>query len=161
MLVVLHVSRDARYSVPKASPSPGDEQHRVQPYNQMLSSRTIQQSNLSIPGAVPVSDRGVRVLPGGNGHGMNRATMSMARSGFPGMASSPTMNSGSIVSSSMVGSHSPADVHAGSGATQGRLRDSMQIARVSALSFSLTDHSLSLNVQCGTPWMGPGPTNVL
>ncbi|XP_031405260.1 chromatin modification-related protein EAF1 B-like [Punica granatum] len=122
-------TRDGRYNAPKTSSSPGDEQHRMQPYNQMLSNRTIPQSNLSIPGAVPGSDRGVRVLPGGNGLGVNRTTVPMARPGFPGMASSPMLSSSAMLSSPMVGSQSTVNMHAGSGPTQGRAREVMHMAR--------------------------------
>lgn len=133
---VLHFSRDGRYNIPKTSPSPGEEQHRAQPYSQILSNRTISQSNLSIPGAVPGNDRGARVLPGGSGYGMNRMTMPMVRSGLVGMASSPMLNSSSALSSPMAGAQSPVDMHSGSGATQGKLRESVHMLRVSTLSFS-------------------------
>lgn len=149
-MVVLHVSRDGRYNVPKTSSSRGDEQQRMQPYNQMLSNRAISQSNMSIPGAVPGGERGVRVLPGGNGLGMNTTTMPVAGPGFTRMASSPMLNSSSMLSSPMAGAQSPVNMHAGSGVTQVRPRESIHVAGVSVLSFSLTDHFFSSILPCGS-----------
>ncbi|XWS31278.1 hypothetical protein CRYUN_Cryun23aG0063500 [Craigia yunnanensis] len=127
--------RDGRYGVPRTS-LPADEQHRIQQYNQMLSGRNIQQSNLSLPGAVSGSDRGVRMLPSANGMGMmcgiNRS-MPKSRPGFQGMASSAMLNSGSMLSSNMVGMPSPVNMHSGSGSGQGnsmlRPRDTMHMMR--------------------------------
>ncbi|XVF32192.1 hypothetical protein REPUB_Repub17cG0060900 [Reevesia pubescens] len=123
--------RDGRYGVPRTS-LPADEQHRMQQYNQMLSGRNIQQPNLSLPGAVSGSDRGVRMLPSANGMGMicgmNRS-MPMSRPGFQGMASSPMLNAGSMLSSNIVGMPSPVNMHSGPGSGQGnsmlRPRDTM------------------------------------
>uniref|UniRef100_A0A2N9I759 Myb-like domain-containing protein n=1 Tax=Fagus sylvatica TaxID=28930 RepID=A0A2N9I759_FAGSY len=118
--VPLTSGRDARYNVPRTS-LPVDEQQRMQQYNQMLSGRNIQQSSMSVPGALSGADRGVRILPGGNGMGMmcgmNRS-MPISRPGFPGMASSPMLNSGSMLSSSMVGMPSPVNMHSGAGSGQ-------------------------------------------
>ncbi|KAE8685067.1 Helicase/SANT-associated, putative isoform 2 [Hibiscus syriacus] len=112
--------RDDRYGVPRTS-LPSDEQHRIQQYNQMLSGRNIQQSNLSLAGAVSGSDHGVRMLPASNGMGMmpgiNRS-MSMSRPGFQGMASSAVLNSGSMLSSNMSGMPSTVNVHSGPGSGQ-------------------------------------------
>ncbi|XVF72246.1 hypothetical protein PTKIN_Ptkin12aG0105000 [Pterospermum kingtungense] len=127
--------RDGRYGVPRTS-LPADEQHRIQQYNQMLSGRNIQQSNLNLPGAVSGSDRGVRMLSGANGLGMmsgiNRS-MPMSRPGFQGMASSAMLNSGSMLSSSMVGLPSHVNMHSGPGSGQGnsmlRPRDAMHMMR--------------------------------
>ncbi|XP_020539175.1 chromatin modification-related protein EAF1 B isoform X2 [Jatropha curcas] len=123
--------RDGRYAVPRTS-LPVDEQQRIQHYNQMLSNRNLQQSNLPVSGA----DRGVRVLPGGNPAGMipgmNRS-MSVPRPGFQGMASSSMMNSGSMLSSGMVGMPSPVTMPSGSGSGQGnsmmRSREGLHIMR--------------------------------
>ncbi|KAK4743814.1 hypothetical protein SAY87_010126 [Trapa incisa] len=120
--------RDGRHVAPKISHSPGEDQHRVQPYNQM-SNRSAPQSNLSNPSAVPGIDRGGRVLPGGNGYGVNRMTMPMPRSGLLGMSSAPMLNSSSALPSPSVGAQSPVDMHAGPGTTQGRLRESMHMVR--------------------------------
>ncbi|KAK8521739.1 hypothetical protein V6N12_066325 [Hibiscus sabdariffa] len=112
--------RDGRFGVPRTS-WPADEQHRIQQYNQMLSGRNIQQSNLSLAGAVSGSDRGARMLPAANGMGMmsgiNRS-LSMSRTGFQGMASSAMLNSGSMLSSNMGGMPSPVNMHPGPGSVQ-------------------------------------------
>ncbi|KAM4070610.1 hypothetical protein ACB094_12G178000 [Castanea mollissima] len=112
--------RDARYNVPRSS-LPVDEQQRMQQYNQMLSGRNIQQSSMPVPGALSGADRGVRMLPGGNGMGMMCGMsrgMPISRPGFQGMASSPMLNSGSMLSSSMVGMPSPVNMHSGAGPGQ-------------------------------------------
>ncbi|KAJ0052445.1 hypothetical protein Pint_01548 [Pistacia integerrima] len=129
--------RDSRYNVPRTS-LPLDEQQRMQHFNQMLSGRNMQQSNLSAPGALSGAERGVRMLPSGNGMGvmcgMNRS-MPMTRPGFQGMGSSPMLNSGSMLSSSMVGMPSPVNVHSGAGSGQGnpmlRPREAMHMMRAS------------------------------
>ncbi|KAH1129053.1 hypothetical protein J1N35_000431 [Gossypium stocksii] len=113
--------RDGRFGVPRTS-LPADEQHRVQQHNPVLSGRNVQQSNLTLPGAVSGSDRGVRMLAGGNGVGMmcgiNR-NMPMSRPGFQGMVSSTMLNSGSMLSSNLVGRPSPGNMHSGPGSGQG------------------------------------------
>lgn len=112
--------RDVRYNVPRSS-LPVDDQQRMQQYNQMLSGRNIQQSSMSVPGALSGADRGVRMLPGGNGMGMMCGMsrgMPISRPGFQGMASSPMLNSGSMLSSSMVGMPSPVNMHSGAGPGQ-------------------------------------------
>ncbi|XWS36570.1 hypothetical protein CRYUN_Cryun20dG0096000 [Craigia yunnanensis] len=127
--------RDGRYGVPRTS-LPADEQHRMQQYNQMLSGRNIQQSNLSLPGAVSGADHGVRMLPSGNGMGMmcgmNRS-IPMSRPGFQGMASSAMLNSGSMLSPNMVGIPNTVNMHSGPGSGQGnsmlRPRDTMHMMR--------------------------------
>jgi hypothetical protein len=130
--------RDGRYNVPRTSSLPVDEQQRLQQYNQMLSGRNIQQSTMSVPGALSGADRGVRMLPGGNAMGvmcgMNRS-MPISRPGFQGMASSSMLNSGTMHSSSMVGMPSPVNMHSGPGSGQVnsmlRPRDSLHMMRVS------------------------------
>ncbi|KAK8611734.1 hypothetical protein V6N13_131777 [Hibiscus sabdariffa] len=100
---------------------PADEQHRIQQYNQILSGRNIQQSNLSLAEAVSGSDRGVCMLPAANGMGMMSAinrSMSMSRPGFQGMTSSAMLNSGSMLSSNMSGMPSPVNMHSGPGSGQ-------------------------------------------
>uniref|UniRef100_A0A5B6ZQG6 Chromatin modification-related protein EAF1 B-like n=1 Tax=Davidia involucrata TaxID=16924 RepID=A0A5B6ZQG6_DAVIN len=127
--------RDGRYGVPRTAPLSIDEQQRVQQYNQMLSGRNIQQPGLSVPGSLPGTDRGVRMLPSGNGvgimSGVNRS-MPMARPGFQGIASSSMLNSGSMLSSSMV-MPSPVNIHSGAGSGQGnsmlRPRDALHLMR--------------------------------
>lgn len=126
--------RDGRYNVPRAN-LPVDEQQRMQQYNQMLSGRNIQQSNLPSPGALSGAERSVRMLPGGSGMGMMCAmnrSMPMSRPGYQGMASSPMLNSGSMLSSSMVGM-SPVNMHSGAGPGQGnsmlRPREAMHMMR--------------------------------
>ncbi|KAG5252195.1 chromatin modification-related protein EAF [Salix suchowensis] len=125
--------RDGRYNVPRTS-LPVDEQQRMQHYNQMLPSRNLQQSNLSVSGAVSGADRGVRSLSSGNGMGMmpgmNRS-MPLPRSGFQGAPSSSMLNSGSMLSSNMVGMPSPVNMHTGSG--QGNLmrpREALHMLRL-------------------------------
>ncbi|PIN00315.1 Nucleoplasmin ATPase [Handroanthus impetiginosus] len=125
-------SRDGRYVVPRSGSLPADEQQRMQQYIQMMPGRNIPQPNISSPGALPGSDRGVRVLHGGNGMGMiggvNRS-LPMARPGFQGVPSSSMVNSGSMVSPAM----SSANMHAGVGAGQGssmlRPRESLHMMR--------------------------------
>ncbi|GKV00672.1 hypothetical protein SLEP1_g13329 [Rubroshorea leprosula] len=127
--------RDARYGVPR-TPLPADEQHRMQQYNQMLSSRNIQQSNLSIPGAISGGDHGVRMLSGGNGMGIMSGTnrnVPISRPGFQGMASSSMVNSGSMISSNMAAMPN-VNMHSGPGLGQGnsmlRPRDAMHMMRI-------------------------------
>ena len=110
----------------------------MQQYNQMLSGRKIQQPNLSAPGALSGAERGVRMLPGGNSMGvmcgMNRS-MPMSRPGYQAMASSSMLNSGSMLSSSIVGMANPVNKHSGAVSVQGnsmlRPREAMHMMRVS------------------------------
>ncbi|KAK5813463.1 chromatin modification-related protein EAF1 B-like isoform X3 [Gossypium arboreum] len=126
--------RDCRYGVPRTS-LPADEQHRIQQYNQMLSGRNVQQSNLSLAGSVSGSECG-RMLPAANGMGMmcgvNRS-MPMSRPGFQGMASSAMLNSGSMLSSNMGGMPSPVNMPPGPGSGQAnsmlRPHDTTQLMR--------------------------------
>ncbi|KAL1190588.1 Chromatin modification-related protein EAF1 A [Cardamine amara subsp. amara] len=113
--------RDGRFNVPRGS-LPVDEQHRAQQYNQMLSGRNLQQqSSISTPGAVSGSDRGHRMGPGGNAmgvSGMNRNTP-LSRPGFQGVASPALPNTGSMLSSGMVGIPNTGTIHSGGGVSQG------------------------------------------
>ncbi|KAL8058024.1 hypothetical protein ABFX02_04G222200 [Erythranthe guttata] len=106
-------ARDGRY-VPRSGSLSADEQQRMQQYNQMIPGRNIPQPNTSSAGI----DRGVRVLPGGNGMGVmggvNRS-LPMARPGFQGIPSSS--NSGNMASPG--NGMSSANMHAGIGAGQG------------------------------------------
>ncbi|KAL8208417.1 hypothetical protein R6Q57_007829 [Mikania cordata] len=94
--------RDARYGIPRTGSLSVDDQQRMQQYGQMLSSRNTQQSGLP-PGSHPVNDRGVHVLPAGNGMGVmlgvNR-NMKMTRPGLQGSASPSMLSSGSSTPSS-------------------------------------------------------------
>lgn len=116
----------------------------------MLSGRNIQQSNLSVPGGLSGADRGVRILPGGNGMGMmcgmNR--MPIPRPGFQGMTSPPMLNSGSMLSSSMTGIPSPANMHSGAGSGQGnsmiRPREAMHMMRVNHFYFKIFSTKVAL-----------------
>ncbi|XP_057437066.1 chromatin modification-related protein EAF1 B-like isoform X4 [Lotus japonicus] len=129
--------RDSRYGVPRTVPLSVDEQQRLQQYNQMISNRNMQQSSMPVPGSLSGSDRGVRMLPAGNGMGLmggiNRS-IAMPRPGFQGIASSSMISSGSMLSSSMVGMPSPVNIHSGVGAGQGnstlRPRDTAHMMRV-------------------------------
>lgn len=135
------VCRDGRCSVPRTSSASVEEQKRMLHYNQMLSSRGIQQCSLSVPSGVSGTDRGVRVLSGASGMGMmcgmNR-NMPISRAGFQGMVSSPMLNSGSILSSSMSGMVNPV-----AGSSQGnsmlRPREALHKMRVSWFIFHLTN----------------------
>ncbi|XP_015892402.3 chromatin modification-related protein EAF1 B isoform X2 [Ziziphus jujuba] len=142
--------RDGRYSVPRATSLPVDEQQRVQQYNPMLSGRNIQQSSLSVPGGLSGADRGVRMLPGGNGMGMmcgmNR-NMPISRPGFPGMTSSSMLNSGSMLSSSMTGIPSPVNMHSGAGPGQGN----SMIRPREALHMMRPGHNAEHQRQIGVP----------
>ncbi|KAA8543485.1 hypothetical protein F0562_021020 [Nyssa sinensis] len=131
------LNASARYGVPRTASVSIDEQQRVQQYNPMFSGRNIQQSGLSVPGTLPGNDRGVRMLPSGNGLGIMSGvsrTVPMARPGFQGIAPSSMLNSGSMLSSSMV-MPSPVNIHsgAGSGSGQGnsmlRPRDALHMMR--------------------------------
>lgn len=135
--------RDGRCSVPRTS-LPVDEQQRMQHYNQMLSNRSLQQSNLPVSGALSGADRGVRMLPGGNPvsvmSGMSRS-MQLMRPGFQGVASSSSMvNSSSMLSSSMVGMSTPVNMQSGSISGQGnsmmRSRESLHLMRVSSFIYT-------------------------
>ncbi|CAK7333927.1 unnamed protein product [Dovyalis caffra] len=126
--------RDGRYNVPRAS-LPVDEQQRMQHYNQILSSRNLQQSNLSVSGNLSGADRVVRMLPAGNGMGMmpgmNRS-MPLPRPGFQGIASPSMLSSGNMLSSNMVGMPSPVNMHSGAGSGQGnsmRPREALHMMR--------------------------------
>ncbi|KAG4120452.1 hypothetical protein ERO13_D11G144700v2 [Gossypium hirsutum] len=98
--------------------------------------RNVQQSNLSLPGAVSGSDRMVRVLSGNNLGmmcGINRS-MPISRPGFQGMTSSAMLNSGSMLSSNLVGGmQNPVNMHSGPGSGQGnsmlRPRDTKHMMR--------------------------------
>ncbi|KAJ9169764.1 hypothetical protein P3X46_017919 [Hevea brasiliensis] len=125
--------RDGRYSVPRTS-LPVDEQQKMQHYNQMLSNRSLQQSNLPVSGALSGADR--RILQGGNPvgmmSGMNRS-MPLSRPGFQGVASSSMMNSTSMLSSGVAGMPSPVSMQSGSSSGQGnsmmRSREALHLMR--------------------------------
>ncbi|CAI9774425.1 unnamed protein product [Fraxinus pennsylvanica] len=126
--------RDGRYGVPRSASLSIDEQQRLQQYNQMMSGRNIQQPTLSTPGTLSGTDRGVRMLPGGNGIGMVGGitrTMPMTRPGFQGIATSSMVNSGSMVSPGMVSMPSAVIMHSGVSSGQGnsmlRPRDSLHV----------------------------------
>lgn len=92
----------------------------MQQYNNlMIPGRNLPQSNIASTGALPGADRGIRILPGGNGMGMvsgvNRS-MPMARPGLQGIASSSLVNAGSMVTPGLA----PANMHSGVGSSQVR-----------------------------------------
>ncbi|XP_011089675.1 chromatin modification-related protein EAF1 B-like isoform X1 [Sesamum indicum] len=118
--------RDGRYGVPRSSSLSADEHQRMQQYNQMISSRSMTQPNIS-NGALPGAERGVRVLTGASGMGLASAvnrSMPMARPGYQGIAPSS-----SVVSPGM----SSANMHSGMGSGQGssvsRPRETMHMIR--------------------------------
>lgn len=119
--------------MPRAASLPVDDQQKMH-YAQMLAGRNIQQSSLSVSGALPVGvDRGAHMLPAGNGMGMmGGRTMPMSRPGFQGIISSrmPIVSNGSMLAGS--GSMpNPASIHPG--AVSGHL-NSMLRPRVSFCS---------------------------
>lgn len=132
-------ARDGRYGLPRSASLAVDEQQRMHQYNHVLSGRNIQQSGLSVSGAPPATDRGVRMLPTGSGvgtmGGVNRTTP-MAKPGFQGIAPPSVLNPGSMLSSSMAVMPNPANAHPGIGSGQGnsmlRPRDALNMMRVSA-----------------------------
>ncbi|KVH94224.1 hypothetical protein Ccrd_003707 [Cynara cardunculus var. scolymus] len=120
--------------MPRTGSSPKDDQQRMQQYNRMLSARNLQHSSLS-PGSHSGAERGVRMLPARNGvgvmPGMDRS-MTMARPGFRGVASSSVLNSGSVLSPGMAAAN-PANMHPRIGPGQGnstlRARDAMHLMK--------------------------------
>jgi hypothetical protein len=150
--------RDGRFNVPRGS-LPLDEQHRLQQFNQTLSGRNLQQPSLSTPAAVSGSDRGHRMVPGGNAmgvSGMNRNTP-MSRPGFQGMASSAMPNTGSMLSSGMVEIPNTGNIHSGGGASQGnsmiRPREAVQhMMRVSYLDFFTATLIITLRFTISHMW---------
>lgn len=138
---------------------PLDEQHRLQQFNQTLSGRNLQQPSLSTPAAVSGSDRGHRMVPGGNAmgvSGMNRNTP-MSRPGFQGMASSAMPNTGSMLSSGMVEIPNTGNIHSGGGASQGnsmiRPREAVQhMMRVSYLDFFTATLIITLRFTISHMW---------
>ncbi|WOK93485.1 chromatin modification-related protein EAF1 B-like isoform X4 [Canna indica] len=134
-------SRDSqRYSMTRPSGVPVDDSQRMQQYSQMLSGRTLQQSNMSLPGALPIgADRGVRMLPGASGMGMmpgmNRG-MPMSRPSFQGISPPSMLNmvsTGNMISSGGHGVQNPVNVHpsviSSPGNSMMRPRDPLQMLR--------------------------------
>ncbi|XP_024973715.1 chromatin modification-related protein EAF1 B-like isoform X2 [Cynara cardunculus var. scolymus] len=116
--------REGRYGIPRTGSLSIDDQHRMQQYNQMLSARNIQQSSLP-SGTHSGTDRGVRMLPGGNGTGVMNRNMTMTRPGFQGIASPSMLSSG-------VGMPTAANIQAGAGPSQGnsvRPREALHMTR--------------------------------
>jgi hypothetical protein len=150
--------RDGRFNVPRGS-LPLDEQHRLQQFNQTLSGRNLQQPSLSTPAAVSGSDRGHRMVPGGNAmgvSGMNRNTP-MSRPGFQGMASAAMPNTGNMHTSGMVGIPNTGNIHSGGGASQGnsmiRPREAVQhMMRVSYLDFFTATLIITLRFTISHMW---------
>ncbi|GMH30934.1 hypothetical protein Nepgr_032777 [Nepenthes gracilis] len=127
--------RDGKFGVPGSTTVPIDEQQRIQQYNHLLSNRSIQQSNMSVPGSFSGTDRNVRMLSSGNGMsmpGMNRS-MPMSKPGFQGIASSAMMNLGTMVTSNMVRMPGTINMQTGAGLAQGnsmlRPRDALHLVR--------------------------------
>lgn len=95
---------------------------------------------MSVTGTLSGNDHGVRLLAGGNGMGslggINKS-MAMSRPGFQGMASPSMLSSGSVLSSSMVGMPSPANMHSGVGPGQGnsmlRPHETLHMMRVRSI----------------------------
>lgn len=114
---------------------PIEEQQRLQQYNHMLPGRNVQSPNMS-SGSLSGSDRGVRILPGGNTVGMVAGmsrSMPMSRPGLQGIPSSSMLNSGSMLSSNMGGIPNNMNMHSGTASGQGNLfrpRDALHMVRV-------------------------------
>ncbi|XP_041992761.1 chromatin modification-related protein EAF1 B-like isoform X2 [Salvia splendens] len=121
-------ARDARYGLPRSGSLPAEENQRMHLYNQMIAGRSIPQSSISAPGAIPGPDCSARILSGGNGMGSNR-NMPIARPGVQGVPSSSMVNSGSAVSPGL----SSGNMHTGVGAVQGssmvRPREALNMQR--------------------------------
>lgn len=99
----------------------------------MMTNRNAPQSNLSNSGALPGTDRSVRMLSGGNGMGLvgnvNRS-MPISRPGFQGIASSSVVNSGSMVSPALSSPNMHSGVGSGQGSSALRPREPMHMMRV-------------------------------
>uniref|UniRef100_A0A0E0LRU8 Myb-like domain-containing protein n=1 Tax=Oryza punctata TaxID=4537 RepID=A0A0E0LRU8_ORYPU len=127
-----------RYGMPRPTSLQGDEQQRIQ-YNQMLSSRSLQQPGVPVPGAPAGVDRGVRMISGAHGMGMmtglNRGTP-VTRPPFPRLGSSGMLNMvspGNMLPNNGQGMQNTVNVHPGTipghGNTMLRPRDPMQMLR--------------------------------
>ncbi|GAB2282067.1 hypothetical protein Dimus_016624 [Dionaea muscipula] len=120
--------REGRYNVPRTTSLTNDEQQRVQQYNQVPRNRSMQPSNLSVPGAFTAAERNMRMLPGsgvGMMPGMNRS-MAM-RQGFQGIASSSMLNSGTTLGMPSTAKNSGSSP--GQGNSMLKPRDTMHMAR--------------------------------
>nr|GEV81606.1 chromatin modification-related protein EAF1 B-like isoform X1 [Tanacetum cinerariifolium] len=98
-------NRDVKSGISRTVSLSKDDQQGMQQFNQLLSGRDWQHSNLS-PGSLSGTGRGVRMLAAENGTGvmpgMNRST-SIARPGFDGAASPSMAMLSPINMQSMVG----------------------------------------------------------
>ncbi|PIA25555.1 hypothetical protein AQUCO_11100017v1 [Aquilegia coerulea] len=161
-------SRDGqRYGAPRPS-LPNNETQKMQQYNQMLPGKNVQQSSVSAPGSSP-ADRGVRMLPGGNGMGMMSGMsrgMPMPRPGYQGIGSPGMLNmvsSGSMLPSSGVGMPNPVNMHNGAVSGQGnsmmRPREALHMMRSPEEQRQMTMQELQMQVtqgnnQCIPPFNG-------
>lgn len=151
-------SRDARYPVPRSTSLSIEEQQRLQQYNHMLPGRNVQPSNLS-SGSLSGPDRGVRIMPGGNGMvaGMSRS-MPMSRPGLQGISSSSMLNTGSMLSSNMGGMSSNVNMHSGTASGQGnsmfRPRDALHMVRPGQSSEHQRQMTLPESGSSGVPSFG-------
>ncbi|KAF5207057.1 Chromatin modification-related protein eaf1 b [Thalictrum thalictroides] len=162
-------SRDGqRYGVPRPSSLPNNESQKVQQYNQMLPGKNIQHSSVSASVSLP-ADRGVRMLPGGNGMGMMSGMsrgMPMPRPGFQGIGSPAMLNmvsSGSMLPSSGVGMPNPVNMHNGAVSGQAnsmmRSREALHMMRSPDEQRQMTMQELQMqatqgNNQCIPPFNG-------
>lgn len=119
---------------------PIDDQQKMH-YAQMLSNRNIQQSGISVAGALPVGvDRGAHLLPAGNGMGMMGGRAPMPRAGFQGTMSPgvPMVPTGNMLAGGGPGMPSSINIHpstvSGPGNSMLRPRDALQVPRVSFYS---------------------------
>ncbi|KAL6497886.1 hypothetical protein OROHE_026913 [Orobanche hederae] len=111
-------ARDGRYAGPRPESLSADEQQRLHQYN----SRNRSQPNISAP-----TDRGGRMVPGGNGMGMMGGvsrSLPVARPGFQGIPPS-LVNPGGVVSSVM----SSANMHARQGSSGLKSRENLHMMR--------------------------------
>ncbi|XXG65669.1 hypothetical protein AAC387_Pa05g3305 [Persea americana] len=124
-----------RYSMSRPSPLPVDEQQRMPHYSQMLPSRNIKHSSVTVSGALPTgNDHGVRMPSGANGLGMMcgmKRGMAMPRPAFQGIGSPSMINM--VPPANGVGMASPVNIHNGSVSGQGnpmmRPREALQMLR--------------------------------
>ncbi|KAJ9548053.1 LOW QUALITY PROTEIN: hypothetical protein OSB04_020596 [Centaurea solstitialis] len=172
-------AREGRYGIPRTGSLSVDEQQRIQQYNQMLSARNAPQSGLP-PGSHSVTDRGVRMLPAGNGGmgvmcgGMNRS-VKMARPNYQGIPSTSMLSSGNVLPPSGTATPNPSGMHSGPGPGPGpgqgnsllRPRDGMHMVRpnqnsdhqkVAASDLQMQQASQGGGVSQGVPPFTTGPS---
>ncbi|KAL5706386.1 hypothetical protein ACHQM5_024563 [Ranunculus cassubicifolius] len=129
-------SRDVQRYAGQRPPAslPNNENQKMSQYNQMLPGKNNQHSAVSTPGSSLPTDRGVRLLPGGNGvgamSGVNRG-MSIARPAYQqGVGQQNMVSSGNTILSSS-GAGMP-NIPNGQGNTMMRPREALHMMRAAA-----------------------------